>query len=178
MRALDLFDDRAPDAADGHAAPFERCGGGADVGLGDAAARTCSLTDAKSTERSRASRCSVSASSGSEPTTATIGSAGSGASNGGIATERSSCSPGAPISASVAPIAAISTVLGEDPEHDAGHRRADLDRRLVGLDLDDRLVLDHRIALAHEPAGDLALGQPLAQLRQRERVCHDRQRSG
>ena len=69
-------------------------------------------------------------------------------------------------------------VLGQDPEDDTVDRRADLDRCLVRLDLDDRLVLDDGIALAHEPARDLALGQALAQIRQRERVRHGSQRSG
>ena len=39
VRALDLLDDRAPDAAHRHPAPFERGSRGANVGLGDAAAR-------------------------------------------------------------------------------------------------------------------------------------------
>ena len=65
----------------------------------------------------------------------------------------------------------------DDAQDDAVDRRADLDGRLVGLDLDDRLVLGDRVSLAHEPAGDLALGQALAEIRQRERVRHGWQRS-
>ena len=60
----------------------------------------------------------------------------------------------------------------DDTEDDAGDGRADLDGRLVRLDLDDGVVLAHRLALAHEPARDLALGQAFAQIRQRERVGH------
>src|SRR3954464_12393800 len=54
----------------------------------------------------------------------------------------------------------------------AGRRRRDLDGGLVGLDLDERLVLRHLVALGHEPACDLALGQPLAEVGQLELVRH------
>src|SRR5207253_925242 len=40
--------------------------------------------------------------------------------------------------------------------HDAGRRRLDLDRHLVGLDLDDRLTLAHGVPRALEPVHDLA----------------------
>ena len=66
----------------------------------------------------------------------------------------------------------------EIAEDDPVDRRAHLDRGLVGLDLDDGLVLDDGVALAHEPARDLALGQALAEIGQRERVRHVSQRSG
>ena len=43
VRALDLLDDRAPDAAHRHPPPLERSGRGANVGLGHAAARARAL---------------------------------------------------------------------------------------------------------------------------------------
>ena len=54
----------------------------------------------------------------------------------------------------------------------ARRRRRDLDRRLVGLDLDERLVLRHLVPLGDEPAGDLAFGQALAEIRKLELVRH------
>ena len=60
----------------------------------------------------------------------------------------------------------------EDLRDGSSRRRGDLDRRLVGLDLDQRIVLRDLLALAHEPARDLALGQPLAQVGQPELVRH------
>ena len=53
-------------------------------------------------------------------------------------------------------------------------RRRDLDRRLVSRDLDERRVLGDLLALLDEPAGDLALGQSLAEIRQLELVRHGR----
>ena len=70
------------------------------------------------------------------------------------------------------------TLTRKDAEYDAVHRRADLDRRLVGLNLHDRLVLRHLVALVYEPARDLAFDEALAQVRQRERVRHGCQGSG
>jgi len=51
-------------------------------------------------------------------------------------------------------------LCGHVSQH-AGRRRLDLDRHLVGLDLDDRLALLHGIARTLEPVDDLAglLGQ-------------------
>ena len=60
----------------------------------------------------------------------------------------------------------------EDPRHDTRGRRRDLDRRLVGLDLDEWLVLRDLVPLGHEPTGDLALGQALAEIRQLELILH------
>ena len=65
-------------------------------------------------------------------------------------------------------------LLREDARHAPGGGRRDLDRRLVGLDLDERVVLGDLLAFADEPAGDLALGQPLAEVRQLELVRHGR----
>ena len=48
----------------------------------------------------------------------------------------------------------------------------DLDRRLVGLHLDERVVLGDLLALLDEPAGDLPLGETLAEIRQLELVGH------
>ena len=63
-------------------------------------------------------------------------------------------------------------LLDEDLRDLAGGRRRDLDRRLVGLDLDERLVLGDLVALGHEPAGDLAFGQALAEIGKLELVRH------
>ena len=63
-------------------------------------------------------------------------------------------------------------LLDEDLEHRPGSRRRDLDRRLVGLHLDQRIVLRDALPLRDEPPGDLGLGQPLAQVRQLELVGH------
>ena len=63
--------------------------------------------------------------------------------------------------------------LGDEDLRDlAGRGRRDLDGRLVGLDLDERVVLGDLLALGDEPAGDLALGQPFAEIRQLELVGH------
>ncbi len=59
-----------------------------------------------------------------------------------------------------------------DARDEAGGRRRDLDRRLVGLDLDERLVLRDLVPLRDEPAGDLPFGQSLAEIRQLELVPH------
>ena len=53
-----------------------------------------------------------------------------------------------------------------------GRGRRDLDRRLVGLDLDERVVLCDLLSLDDEPARDLALGQALAEVGQLELVRH------
>ena len=60
----------------------------------------------------------------------------------------------------------------EDARDGAGGRRGDLDRRLVGVDLDERVVLLDVLADLDEPAGDLALGDPLAEVRKLELVGH------
>ena len=60
----------------------------------------------------------------------------------------------------------------EDARDLAGRRRRDLDRRLVGLDLDERLILHDLVPLGDEPAGDLPLGQALAEIWQLELVRH------
>ena len=62
--------------------------------------------------------------------------------------------------------------LDEDARDLPGRRRGDLDGRLVRLDLDERLVLGHLVPLGDEPAGDLALGQALAEVRKLELVGH------
>ena len=51
-------------------------------------------------------------------------------------------------------------------------RRRDLDRRLVRLHLDQRMILRDCVALLHEPARDLRLGQPLAEIGELELVGH------
>jgi hypothetical protein len=60
----------------------------------------------------------------------------------------------------------------QDPRDLAAGRRGDLDRRLVGLHLDERVVLVDLLSLGDQPTGDLALGQPLTEVRQLELVGH------
>jgi hypothetical protein len=62
------------------------------------------------------------------------------------------------------------TLLDEDARDRPGRRRGDLDRRLVGLDLDERIVLGDRLADLDEPAGDLALADALAEIGELELV--------
>jgi len=65
--------------------------------------------------------------------------------------------------------------LGDEDSRDPpGRRRGDLDRRLVGRDLDERIVLRQLLSLGDEPAGDLALGQALSEVGQLELVGHGR----
>jgi hypothetical protein len=60
----------------------------------------------------------------------------------------------------------------EDAGDGPGGRGGDLDGRLVGLDLDERVVLLDLLADLDEPAGDLALGNPLAEVRKLDLVRH------
>src|SRR6266536_763211 len=60
----------------------------------------------------------------------------------------------------------------EDPCDLSGRGRRDLDRRLVGLDLDERIVLSDLLPLGDQPPGDLAFGQALAEVRELELVSH------
>jgi DNA-binding CsgD family transcriptional regulator len=60
----------------------------------------------------------------------------------------------------------------EDLQHRSGARRGDLDRRLVRLHLDERLILGDGLTLLDEPARDLGLGQPLAEIGELELVRH------
>ena len=62
------------------------------------------------------------------------------------------------------------TLADEDARDDAGGRRRDLDDRLVGLDLDERVILADLLPLRNEPACDLALRQALAEVGQPELV--------
>ena len=63
--------------------------------------------------------------------------------------------------------------LGDVDARDGSRgRRGDLDRRLVGLDLDERLVFRDLVPDRDEPARDLSLGQPLPEIRQLELVGH------
>src|SRR4029453_340597 len=66
------------------------------------------------------------------------------------------------------------SLLDHDLRDLARGRRGDLDRRLVGLDLDERLVLGDLVPFGHEPAGDLAFGQALAEVGKLELVSHVR----
>jgi DNA-binding CsgD family transcriptional regulator len=60
----------------------------------------------------------------------------------------------------------------QDLQHRPGARRGDLDRRLVRLHLDERLILADGLTLLDEPARDLSLGQPFAEVGQLELVGH------
>jgi hypothetical protein len=64
--------------------------------------------------------------------------------------------------------------LGAVQGHDAPRvRRGDLDHRFRGLDLDERLVQRDVVSLGDEPADDLAVLQPFAEVRHREDpLCH------
>ena len=64
------------------------------------------------------------------------------------------------------------TLLDEDLEHRAAPRRRDLDRRLVGLHLDERLVLLDALPLRDEPACDLGFRETLAEVGELELVRH------
>src|SRR5439155_18579744 len=63
-------------------------------------------------------------------------------------------------------------LLDEDLRHLPGRGRRDLDRRLVGLDLDERIVLRVLLSLGHEPAGDFSLREPFAEVGQLQLVRH------
>ena len=63
-----------------------------------------------------------------------------------------------------------------DPRDDTGERRRDLGRRLVGDHLDERRVLFDHLALFHEPAIDLGLGDPFAEVGKLE-VGHQKSRT-
>jgi hypothetical protein len=56
--------------------------------------------------------------------------------------------------------------------HFAGARRRDFHRRLVGHDLDHRLVLVEGIPLLDQPADNLPLDHPFPDVRQLEFVDH------
>src|SRR5205807_1528563 len=60
----------------------------------------------------------------------------------------------------------------QDPRDLAGRGRRDLDRRLVGLHLDERVILGDLLAFLDEPARDLAFRQALAEIRELELVRH------
>ena len=53
---------------------------------------------------------------------------------------------------------------GLHPRHDAGVRRGDLDRRLVGLDLHERIVLADRVAFLHGDPDDLTFVHAFAEI--------------
>ena len=63
-------------------------------------------------------------------------------------------------------------LLDEDAAHRPRGRGGDLDRRLVRLDLDERVVLGDLLSLGDEPAGDLTFGQTLAEVGKLELVRH------
>jgi len=85
--------------------------------------------------------------------------------------------PAAPIVEAPASVAASGPALAKPPVRKlardlgidlAGPLRRDLDGRLRGLHLDDRLVELDRVADRDQPLQDLALGQPFAEVGQRK----------
>jgi hypothetical protein len=60
----------------------------------------------------------------------------------------------------------------EDARDRARSRRGDLDRRLIRLDLDERVVLRHLLAFRDQPARHLTLREAFAEIRQLELVRH------
>src|SRR6266702_1894490 len=73
----------------------------------------------------------------------------------------SAAGPEALAPAAGAPVATLSSV---QPGDRAGVGGGDLDHRLGGLALDDRLVPRDRIALGHQPAHHFGVGQPLPEI--------------
>src|SRR5438876_389003 len=67
--------------------------------------------------------------------------------------------------------------LDVDTSHATTERGWDLDRGLVGLDLEKRRVLGDDLALVDEDLDDLGLGQTLTQVGQRERPGHGPQKA-
>jgi hypothetical protein len=61
-------------------------------------------------------------------------------------------------------------LCGVQCDDTAGERRRHLDDRLRRLDLDDVLVSGDLVALGDEPAHDLSLGEPLAEVGEEERL--------
>ena len=79
-----------------------------------------------------------------------------------------------PITTITAPDRHDVALRGEDARDDPGRRGRDLDRRLVGLDLHERVVLRDLLTFGDEPTCDLAFGQALAEVGQLELVGHAR----
>jgi len=64
------------------------------------------------------------------------------------------------------------SLADENPQNRPRIRGRDLDRRLVRLDLDERIVFRDLLSLGDEPACDLALGEALSQIGKLEGVRH------
>ena len=77
-----------------------------------------------------------------------------------------------PITTSTVPTGTTSPAATRIRGDRTGGRRLNLDRRLVRLDLDERIVLGDLVALGDQPARDLALGQSLAEIGEPEGVGH------
>ena len=181
MRARDLLDDRAPDASDGHAPTLlrrsRRGRRAADVRLHDAPARAASR----------------------EPDQLHPELSGELADGGRRAHRRRRvgrddrherlprglAARGRPgIDGSEELLALLAdhdehrthrrddALVDEDLQHRPRPRRRDLDRRLVGLDLDERLILTDVVPLGDEPARDLRFGEALAQVGEPKLVGH------
>src|SRR5215208_7704694 len=58
------------------------------------------------------------------------------------------------------------TLGGDDPRQAPGDGRDDLSDRLLDVDVDERLALDHLVALALQPLDDRPLLHPHPELRQ------------
>ena len=114
-------------------------------------------------ERRRADTAVGATSRGLSPDTASLDGFGCG---------EGPAAPSSPMTTSTVPTGTTLALLDEDLRDLARRRRGDLDRRLVRLDLDERLVLGDLVAHRHEPARDLALGQALAEIGKLELVRH------
>ena len=171
MSARHVLGDHATDSAQGLATPLSASAGGADIILGDSSARSSPRDgDEIDTELLRDS-------------------ANDGCRLDSLHRSRRRCHSSRPVSLgcrddSVEALAGCAdddelssdgrelTFGHEDLQHRPGVRRRDLDGRLVGLDLDERVVLGDLLPLRDEPAGDLALGEALPQVRKLERARH------
>ena len=176
VRALDLLDDRPPDPAHGDAPPLGGRRGRANVGLGHAPARTgsldrreldgeltCEPVQRERLERLRADDGDDRLGGRAAPRAAASRRSGAGARRR-RRSSRASRRPAA-ISPSRATMRRTTPSTGEPISTVA---------LSVWISTIGSFSLD-RVALAHEPARDLALGQPFAQIRQRERVRHARE---
>ncbi len=62
------------------------------------------------------------------------------------------------------------TLGHQDPVDRSRDRRGNLDDRLVGLHLDERLIAGDRVALSDQPSDDLGPDEPLSQVREPNQV--------
>jgi hypothetical protein len=161
--ARHLFDDRTADAADGDPPARARPRCCAHVVLDDPAAGPLPRSPTSSTPSSfascRTAGVALTAAVGSAGTTATMGSLAASPRCSSGSTARRRLLALFPDHDEDRPDRRDVAFCDEDLEHRSRPRRGDLDRRLVRLDLDERLILVDPVALLDEPARDLALGE-------------------